>query len=138
MFLFDWQKICIHAEGKVVNTVRIFRMLVEKQVPKNKWDKIYKYSQKDFSGESFMLHPDILLHHSYKYTYREIAQYIALCSLRSHAEYEATKQVTLDAILAPGVGANPFLVLETNRLLSLDEDGQIHFLYEEVRPEEIH
>ena len=122
MFLFDWQKICIHAEGKVVNTVRIFRMLVEKQVPKNKWDKIYKYSQKDFSGESFMLHPDILLHHSYKYTYREIAQYIALCSLRSHAEYEATKQVTLDAILAPGVGANPFLVLETNRLLSLDED----------------
>ena len=138
MFLFDWQKICIHAEGKVVNTVRIFRMLVEKQVPKNKWDKIYKYSQKDFSGESFMLHPDILLHHSYKYTYREIAQYIALCSLRSHTEYEATKQVTLDAILAPGVGADPFLVLETNRLLSLDEDGQIHFLYEEVRPEEIH
>ena len=138
MFLFDWQKICIHAEGKVVNTVRIFRMLVEKQVPKNKWDKIYKYSQKDFSRESFMLHPDILLHHSYKYTYREIAQYIALCSLRSHAEYEATKQVTLDAILAPGVGADPFLVLETNRLLSLDEDGQIHFLYEEVKPEEIH
>ena len=138
MFLFDWQKICTHAEGKVVNTVRIFRMLVEKQVPKNKWDKIYKYSQIDFSGVSFMLHPDILLHHSYKYTYREIAQYIALCSLRSHAEYEATKQVTLDAILAPGVGADPFLVLETNRLLSLDEDGQIHFLYEEVRPEEIH
>ena len=138
MFLFDWQKICIHAEGKVVNTVRIFRMLVEKQVPKNKWDKIYKYSQKDFSGESFMLHPDILLHHSYKYTYREIAQYIALCSLRSHAEYEATKQVTLDAILAPGDGANPFLVLETNRLLTLDEDEQIHFLYEEVKPEEIH
>ena len=138
MFLFDWQKICIHAQGKVVNTVRIFRMLVEKQVPKNKWDKIYKYSQKDFSGESFMLHPDILLHHSYKYTYREIAQYIALCSLRSHAEYEATKQVTLDAILAPGVGANPFLVLETNRLLTLDEDEQIHFLYEEVKPEEIH
>ena len=138
MFLFDWQKICIHAEGKVINTVRIFRMLVEKQVPKNKWDKIYKYSQIDFSGESFMLHPDILLHHSYKYTYREIAQYIALCSLRSHAEYEAIKQVTLDAILAPGVGADPFIVLETNRLLSLDEDGQIHFLYEEVRPEEIH
>ena len=138
MFLFDWQKICIHAEGKVVNTVRIFRMLVEKQVPKNKWDKIYKYSQKDFSGESFMLHPDILLHHSYKYTYREIAQYIALCSLRSHAEYEATKQVTLDALLAPGVGADPFLILETNRLLSLDEDAQIHFLYEEVSPEEIH
>ena len=138
MFLFDWQKICIHAEGKVVNTVRIFRMLVEKQVPKNKWDKIYIYSQKDFSGESFMFHPDILLHHSYKYTYREIAQYIALCSLRSHAQYEATKQVTLDALLAPGVGADPFLILETNRLLSLDEDQQIHFLYEEVKPEEIH
>tara|TARA_R100000278_G_scaffold105193_2_gene81617 strand:+ start:401 stop:742 length:342 start_codon:yes stop_codon:yes gene_type:complete len=113
-------------------------MLVEKQVPKNKWDKIYKYSQIDFSGESFMLHPDILLHHSHKYTYREVAQYIALCSLRSHAEYEATKQVTLDAILVPGIGPDPFLVLETNRLLTLDEDEQVHFLYEEVKPEEIH
>ena len=138
MFLFDWQKICIHAEGKVVNTVRIFRMLVEKQVPKNKWDKIYKYSQIDFSGESFMLHPDILLHHSHKYTYREIAQYIACCSLRSHAEYEATQNVTLDAILVPGIGADPYLVIETNRLLSVDEDEQVHFLYEEVKPEEIH
>ena len=138
MFLFDWQKICVHAEGKVVNTVRIFRMLVEKQVPQNKWDKIYKYSQIDFSGESFMLHPDILLYHSHKYTYREIAQYIALCSLRSHAEYEALKTVTLDSILVPGIGADPHLIIETNRLLSVDEDEQVHFLYEEVKPEEIH
>ena len=76
-----------------------------------------------------MLHPDILLHHSHKYTYREVAQYIALCSLRSHAEYEATRQVTLDAILVPGIGPDPFLVLETNRLLTLDEDEQVQFLY---------
>ena len=85
-----------------------------------------------------MLHPDILLHHSHKYTYRELAQYIACCSLRSYAEYKATQNVTLDAILVPGVGADPYLVIETNRLLSVDEDEQVHFLYEEVKPEEIH
>jgi len=139
MFLFDWQKICTHAEGKVVNTVRIFRMLVEKQVPKNKFDKIYKYSRIDFSGgSSFMLHPDVLLYHSHKYTYREVAQYIALCSLRSLAEYKATHQVTLDAILMPGVSIDPAETINNNRLLSIDEDDLIHFLYEEVNEKEIH
>mgnify|MGYP003124468697 CR=1 FL=1 len=135
MFFYDWTKLCNAAEGKVVNTVRIFRMIVEKQVPKNKFDKIYKYSQLDFSGESFMLHPDVLLHHSFKYTYREVAQYIALCALRSAAEYAANQTVTLDYLLAPG---NPITIIENNRLLLLDEDDLIHFLYEEVNPEEIH
>lgn len=136
MFFYDWMKLCTAAEGKVVNTVRIFRMIVEKQVPKNRFDKLYKYSHIDFTGESFMVHPDVLLYHSFKYTYREVAQYIALCSLRSAAEYAATQTVTLDSLLAPG--DDPTLVIENNRLLTIDEDGLIHFLYEEVNEKEIH
>ena len=64
MFFYDWAKIYDASKGNVVEIVRIFRMIVEKQVPKNKYDPIYRYSQKDFSGISFMLHPDVLLHHS--------------------------------------------------------------------------
>ena len=66
MFLFDWQKICTHAEGKVVNTVRIFRMLVEKQVPKNKWDKIYKYSQIDFVLGKWSAEEEMILNEKIK------------------------------------------------------------------------
>jgi hypothetical protein len=125
MFLFDWMKIYNASHGNVREIVRIFRMLVEKQVPKNRNDPIYKYSHKDFSGVGFMLHPDILLYHSYKYNHREIAQYVSLCSFRS----------AIDLILVPGL--EPETIINNNRLLMI-EDDRVHFLYEEVPKMEIH
>jgi len=135
MFLYDWPKIYDAADGRVVEIVRIFRMLAYKQVPQNRKDPIYKYSQKDFKGVSFMLHPDLLLHHAYKYSYREIAQYISLCSLRSVVEFSATYKLTLDLLLVPGL--EPEQTINNNRLLELEED-QVLFLYEEVPETEIH
>ena len=135
MFLFDWTKIYIESGGNVVETVRILRMLVERQIPKNRKDPIYGYSQKNFSGSSFLLHPDVLLYHSYKYTYREVAQYIALAALRSYADYISNQKITLDFVFMPG--DQGLSIIENNRLLYL-EDDQVHFLYEEVNNMEIH
>ena len=135
MFLFDWQKIYDASKGNVVEIVRIFRMIVEKQIPKNKYDPIFRYSQKDFSGISFMLHPDVLLHHSFKYKYREVAQYISLCALRSAADFISTQDPSLEMVLMPGL--SPEKVIENNRLLEIDED-RVYFRYEEVNPKEIH
>ena len=135
MLFYDWPKLCDAAEGKVVNTVRIFRMIVQKQVPKNRFDKIYKYSQIDFTGESFMVHPDVLLYHSFKYKYREVAQYISLCALRSSADFISTQDPSLDMVLMPGL--SPEKIIENNRLLEIDED-RVYFRYEEVNPKEIH
>lgn len=135
MFLFDWVKIYDASQGNVVEIVRIFRMIVEKQIPKNKYDPIYRYSQKDFSGISFMLHPDVLLYHSFKYKYREVAQYISLCALRSSADFISTQDPSLDMVLMPGL--SPEKIIENNRLLEIDED-RVYFRYEEVNPKEIH
>jgi len=135
MFLFDWVKIYDASQGNVVEIVRIFRMIVEKQIPKNKYDPIYRYSQKDFSGISFMLHPDVLLYHSFKYKYREVAQYISLCALRSSADFISTQDPSLDVVLMPGL--SPEKIIENNRLLEIDED-RVYFRYEEVNPKEIH
>ena len=135
MFLFDWSKIYDASKGNVVEIVRIFRMIVEKQIPKNKYDPIFRYSQKDFSGISFMLHPDVLLHQSFKYKYREVAQYISLCALRSAADFISTQDPSLEMVLMPGL--SPEKVIENNRLLEIDED-RVYFRYEEVNPKEIH
>ena len=129
MFIYD------ASQGSVIEIVRIFRMIVEKQIPKNKHDPIYRYSQKNFSGISFMLHPDVLLYHSFKYKYREIAQYISLCALRSSADFISTQDPSLDVILLPGL--DPEKIIENNRLLIIDED-KVYFRYEEVNPKEIH
>jgi hypothetical protein len=135
MFLFDWPKIYDASKGNVVEIVRIFRMIVEKQIPKNKYDPIFRYSQKDFSGISFMLHPDVLLYHSFKYKYREVAQYISLCALRSAADFISTQDPSLEMVLMPGL--SPEKIIEDNRLLQIDE-GRVYFRYEEVNPKEIH
>ena len=135
MFLFDWMKIYNASQGNVREIVRIFRMLVEKQIPKNRNDPIYKYSHKDFSGVGFMLHPDILLYHSYKYNHREIAQYVSLCSFRSAIDFINTQDTALDLILVPGL--EPETIINNNRLLMI-EDDRVHFLYEEVPKMEIH
>ena len=135
MFFYDWAKIYDASQGNVVEIVRIFRMIVEKQIPKNKYDPIYRYSQKDFSGMSFMLHPDILLYHSFKYKYREVAQYISLCALRSATDFISTQDPSLDMVLMPGLC--PETVIENNRLLKIGED-KVFFIYEEVNPKEIH
>ena len=135
MFFYDWPKIYDASQGSVIEIVRIFRMIVEKQIPKNKYDPIYRYSQKNFSGISFMLHPDVLLYHSFKYKYREIAQYISLCALRSSADFISTQDPSLDVILLPGL--DPEKIIENNRLLMLDEN-KVYFRYEEVNPKEIH
>jgi hypothetical protein len=135
MFLFDWTKIYAASHGNVREVVRIFRMLVNKQVPENRKDPIYKYSQKDFSGVSFMLHPDVLLYHSHKYKYRELAQYISLCSFRSTIDFISTQDTTLDLVFVPGL--EPETIINNNRLLLLDDD-RVHFLYEEVQQSEIH
>jgi hypothetical protein len=110
-------------------------MIVEKQIPKNKYDPIFRYSQKDFSGISFMLHPDVLLYHSFKYKYREVAQYISLCALRSAADFISTQDPSLEMVLMPGL--SPEKIIEDNRLLQIDE-GRVYFRYEEVNPKEIH
>ncbi|MAD72346.1 MAG: hypothetical protein CL973_00945 [Euryarchaeota archaeon] len=135
MFLFDWRKIYKEANGSAVEIVRIVRMLVHRQIPTNAKDPIYKYSQKNFLGDSFMLHPDVLLYHSHKYQYRELAQYIALCSFRSTAYYRLTKDTTLDTVLLPTEDTE--ILIQNNRLLYIEGDI-LHFMYEEVNTKEIH
>ncbi len=108
-------------------------MLVNEQIPQNKYDRIYKYSNKNFTGSSFLLHGDLLLYHSYKYTSKELCIYYALASLRSYADYIASYKTTLDSLHCPV----PLEQINDNRLLIVD-DQEITFIYEEVTLETIH
>ena len=133
MLLFDWKKVYDTAEGNIATCNLIMEMLVNQQIPKNKYDAIYKYSNKKFTGSSFLLHGDLLLYHSYKYTSKELCIYYALASLRSYADYIASYKTTLDSLHCPV----PLEQLNDNRLLIID-DKEITFIYEEVTLETIH
>ena len=136
MLLYDWEKINKVSGGKVLEVFYIFEMLVKKSVPSHRGDKIYKYSKLNFTGNSFLAHPDVLLFNSYKHSYKEIAQYLATASLRSIADFAATHTTTLQLLHVPFA---EYLVenIHTNSLLHIDDKDLIHFIYEEV-PKETH
>jgi len=133
MLLFDWKKVFDTAQGNISTCILIMDMLIGNKVPVNKYDPIYKFSSKNFSGSSFLVHPEFLLYHSHKYTQRELCIYYALASLRSLPEYIATHKTTLDALHCPV----PLDEINDNRLLIVDEKD-ITFIYEEVTLETIH
>ena len=133
MFLFDWKKIYKKTDGKIGPILLVVKMLVYNQIPKNKYDKVYKYYNTDYSGQSFLQNPDILLENAYKFSPKEIVQYIALASFRRYSEYLATEKTTLDLLESP-ISRE---LIEKNRLLSIDYLNQIHFLYEKSYAEEI-
>jgi len=133
MLLFDWTKIFAKSKGKPKEIVRIIKMMTEGSIPKNKYDKTYKYANDTFVGSSFLVHPDVLMFNSYKYDYPEVATYIAVASLRPLAEYYSSRTTTLNLL---NVDDSLFKYIDENRLLTV-EDGIIHFLYEEVPQKEI-
>ena len=133
MLLFNWNKIFETCKGNASEMVLVLKMLVDKQIPNNRFDRIYKYTDIDFRGESFLLHPDVLLYNCYQYGYKDVCIYAALASLRSYAEYKANGKTTLDVLHLP---VDPFIFLNNHSLLRIQHDG-IHFLYEEA-PTEIH
>jgi len=133
MLLFDWKKVYDTAAGSIYNCNLIMEMLIKGKVPKNKYDPIYKFSQKNFIGTSFLVHPEFLLYNSYKYNQKEICMYYALASLRSLGDYYASGKTTLDSLHCP-VDLDE---INDNRLLIVD-DQTITFIYEEVTLETIH
>jgi len=130
MFLYDWQKIFEVAEGNPSTIFRIFKMMTTNQVPVNKYDKIYNFSHIKFIGGSFLAHPDVLLYNAYKHSFAEIAQYLALASVRPLADYLATGKTDLDLQLLE-VDINFFT---ENSLLCI-KDTLVTFIYEEVPKE---
>jgi len=128
MLLYDWKRIFRVGKGRANECWRIFKMLAQKEVPRNTYDPIYYYSMKKFIGESFLLHQDVLLDNAWKHSNYDLCVYLALASLRSLAEYKASGKLTLDLLHSP---VDPRDYLKNPRLLPI-KDGKIHFIYEET------
>ena len=126
MLRYDWQKIFETSGKNATEIFKIFKMLTNKEIPWNTYDPMYKYSLVDFNGNSFLLHPDVLLYNAYQYTHRDISIYLALASLRPVAKYLSDRTITLPLLHAP---IDPRKHLEDLSLVPVKGDT-IHFPYE--------
>ena len=107
--------------------MEILSHLTFRMTPENQEDFRYKISQEDWAGDSYLLNPSKIFIHRHQFTEREISEYVALASLRSYAEYKATRKTTLNLLECPVEEVQ----IKDNRLLSFWE-REIYFCWEEV------
>jgi len=123
---YSLKKIINRTGGSSKRMLLAFRAHVSSGLPKSKNDPLYRYYQMDFSGNSFMLNPHELIKYAFKYTPKEVAQYIGLASFRNYSYYRVTGDRSLDLFHSP-VDQD---TINQNRLLRI-VDGRVHFYYEE-------
>jgi hypothetical protein len=131
MLLYDWKKIKKESNGNVKDIMTILHILTYKLPPVNRHDRIFKFWQKSFHGDSFLVNPEPLFIQRRRYSDSEIAQYAGIASLRNYYEYQKTKDTTLDFLY---FGKED--IIESNRLLWLEGD-RIHFKFEEINKGEM-
>lgn len=127
MLLYNWQKIFEAGNGSAVECYRIFEMIALNKLPRNTYDPIYKYHGRNFFGQSFLKHPDVLIYNSYRHTRKDLCIYLAIASQRSFAEYKASGTLTLELIHSR---LDPRDYLSDKTLIPV-KDGILIFPYEE-------
>lgn len=123
---YSWKKIYKKTGISSKHVFLAFRSMIARVPPRNKFDPMYRYYYEDFSGHSYMLNPWELEVYAFKYTPKELAQYVILASYRNYADYQMTKDASLDLFHSPISEEK----IKLNKLLCI-HDGNIHFYYEE-------
>ena len=126
MLFYSLRKILNKTGGSSKRILLAFRAHASSGLPKNKYDPLYNYYQMDFHGTSFMLNPHELIKYAFRYTPKEVAQYIGLASYRNYSEYSVTGDKSLDLFHSP-VDQD---TINQNRLLRIVGD-RVHFYFEE-------
>lgn len=125
--LYSWKKILRKAGHSSKSIVNALHYLLDPSPMMKHRNHYYKrFYGYDFSGYSFLRNPYDLIAARYKYTDKEIADYLGLASFRNLADYKAFGKTTLDLDISP----LPREKLLKNRLLRIEND-QVHFLFED-------
>ena len=128
MITYNWLKVYNKSAGKPHNILNIVAYIAFRPIPKNDFDtNNLKYSQVDWSGDSFLLNPSAVIYNRTRVSEKHLADYVALASFRSLAEYKVTRRKTLSVQGCPV----PLDSLTNNPLLSII-DGEIYFCWEET------
>jgi hypothetical protein len=107
MLFFNYTNIYLLARG---DSYLIVRYLQE----------ISKGRYKDLIGYNFIVNPKILFNS--KYSYRVLAEYVGLCSLRNYSDFKLTKQTNLHISRLPiwvpdiAVKENPLIEINNSFL----------------------
>lgn len=127
MILFDKSKLLKFSGGSTENMIGILWYITYRPTPKSRRDvKQLKYQSIDWFGSSYLLNPEEFLDKHWRYSEKELLQYVLLAAKRDYAEYKLFRTKTLQAEYV-NVKA-----IENNRLLTIT-GNKIYFKFEETK-----
>lgn len=128
MVVYNWSKVYKEADRRPAKILEILRYITERPIPKNDNDyKVLQLEKIDWDGQSFLVNPKPVYQHRKFFSDKELAEYVALASFRSLAEYKVTKQKTLRVSECPVTLDS----IKENKLLTIVGD-KIYFKWEET------
>ena len=127
MITYDWKKVWSRSEGTSAKILDIISYLTYMQIPENIYDPNMRFVDTDWRGISFIVNPKPILEYRVGIYEQDLAEYVALASFRSLAEYKVTKRTTLYLWESPIDPEN----FNNNKFLSIYNDA-IHFRWEEA------
>ena len=128
MITYNWLQVYKQANGMPNSILNIMAYICFRPLPKNKHDsKIMRYAQINWTGDSFLINPTAVIFNRNTVEEKHLANYVALASFRSLAEYKVTGRKTLLAQECPVAVES----LYNNPLLSI-QNGEIYFCWEET------
>lgn len=127
MIFYDWAKLYRKTGGSSSGIITTIAYITFPNLPINRYDPTYRLSGEDWSGNSFLLNPEKIISNRSKFTDQELAEYVALASFRSYAEFTTIGKRSLSELLCPIKSET----LNNNRLLTF-QNGEIYFCWEEV------
>jgi hypothetical protein len=130
MIRYNWQKIFTASFADPDTCLRIMKMLTYNHVPQDYKDPLFKFYIRDFTGESFMVNPELLFFNQHKWSQRDLAIYCAMASIRPYADYVLHRQIHLPLEKCP-FDVHEFC--DNPKILPV-EDDYILFQYEEIPP----
>lgn len=123
MLLFNWNKIVKESGKKAKTAFDILHHITFKTIPKNKKDVVYSFYGKDFSGSSFLIHPEKIFYYFKQYTTEEWLVYVRLASMRNYNNYRISGDTHLDLYIHRHINKNRLLTIKDDKIFFLFEDA---------------
>ena len=129
MLIFNFKKVLKESNYSGHKFLRIIKYLTYKpKHPYNSFEAIK--ASIDYSGDSFLINPKLLLRNRKDHKDLHIVEYIGLASLRNYSDYVVRGTKTLDLLACVGKED----LIKNNSLLRIT-DGKVYFKYEEAKKE---
>lgn len=116
MIFFNWgtmERVTKRDPDKIIQVLS--HIMTFKKIPVSYTKNLWLFTN-SWKGDSFLIHPEILLHNINERNKQYLSEYVELASYRGYIEYKLMRKYWLDYLPIYGEINNPLVTLHNNKI----------------------